>query len=344
MRARPTLPLLTIAGAALLLGAREGAAQVAYDAPRERVEVLGLRRWTLAMLQDSIRRYVPGQTLHDAACMVTLRDSLHFAEASVASFELEPPGQPARRYLTIKLVEPQDAARVQWDVRPRDDFTTLLPDYAPVVLPLTDSTGALWRGRLLFWLQFPEAERRAAAGRMPAAARTDQALVATFLQAHRTDAHRARAMRVLREDGFWVNRVAAVAVLSRFAAHDSTWWALARALRDPHEGVREAAGMALRGMPARRVDWRPVAADLRLLVNGTNLPSIVTTFDLLARTEVTPELAAPLLRGNADWILDHLASETPMGNDAAHRLLVRLAAGHDRGRARADWAAWIAML
>src|SRR5262245_25528250 len=43
-------------------------AQASYDFPNGTVEVLGLRRWTLAMLRDSIRRYVPGQDLHDAAC------------------------------------------------------------------------------------------------------------------------------------------------------------------------------------------------------------------------------------------------------------------------------------
>ena len=59
--------------AACLLTPCSGGAQVAYGAPTGRIEVLGLRHWTLAMLQDSIRRYVPGQELHDAACMVTAR-------------------------------------------------------------------------------------------------------------------------------------------------------------------------------------------------------------------------------------------------------------------------------
>ena len=66
---------------ALVASALESPAQVAYDSPNGRVELLGLRRWTLDMLRDSIRRYVPGQELHDAACMVTLRDSLRFARA-----------------------------------------------------------------------------------------------------------------------------------------------------------------------------------------------------------------------------------------------------------------------
>lgn len=347
------LPALAIACASLLLAPRAMAAQhaerrappAAYDSPRGRVEVLGLRRWTLAMLRDSVRRYVAGQELHDAACMVTLRDSLGFAEASVTRHTSAAPGQPKRTYLTIRVVEPDQAARVRWDTRPRSEFSALLPGYAPIALPLTDSAGGLARGRLLFWLQFPDGPAREAAVReAPAAARADGALVAEFLAARRSEPERARAMRTLARDGHWVNRMVAAAVLSGFAAHDSTWLALARALRDPHEGVREAAGMALRGLPARPVDWRPAAADLRLLLNGTNLPAITEVFALLARTDVTPDLAPTLLRDNADWILDHLGAETPGARDAAHRLLRRLAGGRDHGADRAAWAAWIATL
>ena len=62
-------------------------AQARYDAPKARVEVMGLKRWTLPMLRDSIRHYVPGQDLHDAACMVTLREKLGFADALVTTYE-----------------------------------------------------------------------------------------------------------------------------------------------------------------------------------------------------------------------------------------------------------------
>jgi hypothetical protein len=88
----------------------------------------------------------------------------------------------------------------------------------------------------------------------------------------------------------------AVAVLSNFAARDSTWWLLVRALRDPHEAVREAAVAVLATLPTRAIDWRGSAGDLRLLLGGTNLPAIQTVFDLLARTGVAPELA-PVLFG-----------------------------------------------
>src|SRR5205085_2176246 len=141
-------------------------------------------------------------------------------------------------------------------------------------------------------------------------------------------------------DGFWANRMTAAVVLSNFGAQDSTWWVLVRALRDPHEAVRESALGALRHLPTRTLDWRPSASDLRLLLGGTNLPAITTVFDLLARTNVAPELAPHLLRDNADWILDHLGSETPMAGDTAHRLLVQLNGGRDLGRTRAAWESW----
>lgn len=322
-----------------------GPAQVAYDSPRGRVEVLGLRHWTLRMLRDSVRHYVPGQELHDAACMVTLRDSLHFADASVQRFEWQRPGEPARSHLTIKLIEPDQAARVQWDVRPRNPHTSLLGDYSPLILPITDSTGGVSVGRIMHWLQNADAvKRQKAMLHAPQSARTDAERVFAFLDRTRGEVDRQRAMSVLRRDGFWVNRMAATLVLSNFAAVDSTWWTLVRALRDPDEGVRVAASEVIRTLPARPVDWSGATRDLRLLLGGTNLLAIDDVLDLLATTEVAPELAAILLRDNAEWVLDHLAAETPMASDRAHSLLVHLNGGRDLGRSRSAWESWIRTL
>ena len=54
-----------VVAAALLSAPRAAAAQVAFDSPAGRVEILGLRRWTVAMLRDSLRRYAPGHEPHD---------------------------------------------------------------------------------------------------------------------------------------------------------------------------------------------------------------------------------------------------------------------------------------
>jgi hypothetical protein len=65
---------------------------------------------------------------------------------------------------------------------------------------------------------------------------------------------------------------------------------------------------------------------------------------MLDRTEVSPALASTLLRGNADWVLDHLASRAPQASMLAHELLVRLNQGVDLGSTRAAWKKWAASL
>jgi hypothetical protein len=338
----PALALATI-----IVAATPAAAQASYESPAGTVEVLGLRRWTLAMLRDSIKRYVPGQDLHDAACMVTLRDSLHFAEASVNHWLGFTPSAPERSFLSIKAVEPQDKARVKWDTRQRDEYSGLLPDYAGVILPITDSTGAVWTGRFARWFQYytwDSVAQSNALARAPEGSAADAHRVWTLVEQHQSDADRQRALRLLRVDGFWVNRYVAASVLVNFGAQDSTWYALVRALRDPHENVRESAQATLRQLLSHKVDWKPVAPDLRLLLGGTNLPAIETVFQMLDRTEVSPALASTLLRGNADWVLDHLASRAPQASMLAHKLLVRLNNGVDLGSTRTAWKKWAASL
>lgn len=45
------------------------------------VEVVGLNRWTPAMIQDSMSLYAPGQSLLSHGCAAVLRYKLHFAQA-----------------------------------------------------------------------------------------------------------------------------------------------------------------------------------------------------------------------------------------------------------------------
>ena len=320
-------------------------AQVSYESPEGPVEVLGLRRWTLAMLRDSIRHYVPGQDLHDAACMVTLRDSLHFVEASVNRFIMTAPGTPQRTYLAVKVIEPQDAARVQWRPSPGHEFSSLLPEYANLALSITDSLGNVARQGILFWLQSSDTAWRALnMSQAPAPMRGDGTRLYGFLTAHTSERDRKVASQTLRANGLWINRFVAAAVLQNFATGDSSWLLLVRALRDPHEAVRDAALMSLSGLSPHSVDWSPVATDLRLLLGGTNLSASTTVMRLLVSTSVEPSLAAKLLRGNGEWLLDHLGLQSPMESEAAHQLLVRLNGGVDLGVKRAAWTAWVASL
>jgi hypothetical protein len=200
-------------------------------------------------------------------------------------------------------------------------------------------------GRLINWMQFYQADsatRSAVLARAPDSAREDARRFWGFLNARNSEADRVRAIRLLQTDGFFVNRMVASAVLANFATNDSTWWTFVRTLRDPHESVRDFAAMALGQLPARPINWAPVATDLRLLLGGTNLPAMGGVLLLLDRTAVSPSLAGSLLHGNGDWLLATLASEHPMDSASAHRLLVRLNGGVDLGATRATWAKWVA--
>jgi len=342
----PRVAAATFVAWALL--ASPSGAQVAYDGPSGRVEVLGLRAWTLQMLQDSIRRRVPGQTLESAACMVTLRDSLHFADALVQGITYSAgAGAAVRNYLVVKVIEPQDANRVRWAPAPPDSLTVLRPAYGAVVLPTTDSLGQLWLARLFWPLQFyardAAARVRALEGGGPTG-REDASRLWRFLAAHRTEADRRTALGALHRDGFYANRVIAAAVLANFPDRDSTWWALTEALRDPNGAVRTAASIVLQEMPARPVDWAPAVPTLRLLLGGTNLLAIEGVFTMLTRTRVSPSLAGPLLGSDGTWVLEHLRAEYPGGREAARALLVQLNGGRDLGPSADPWARWLAGL
>jgi hypothetical protein len=317
-----TLAALTIAVAAA--SAPRARAQVAYDGPHGRVEVLGLHHWTLAALEDSIRHRVPGQSLADAACMVTLRDSLHFADALVENLNYQSTEDgPFQKYLIIKLVEPQDSSRVRWTKTWRDSFRVLRPEYAKLVLPVTDSLGGLELERIHGPLQYygrEFADRAEAMREWPPYVRADAERLWAFIDAHESDADRRTAIATLNRDGEYANRVAAAAVLAGHALRDSTWWALAEALRDGNQAVRTTALLVLQNLPARKVDWRPATSGLRALLGGTNMNATQAVMTVLA------------------------TAEYPGARYAAHALLVQLNGGRDLGTDAAVWQRWIAAL
>jgi len=289
------------------------------------------------MLEDSIARYAPGQKLHDAACMATLRYKLNFPDAMVVHYR-----GGRRDFLSIRLVEPGDRSTSYWRAVSSDRFQSLMPAYAPLIMPVTDTTGSVWVGRLLYGLGVSDSSsRRQMLARADSATRADYQRTITFLAAHDGEADRHRAMAALDSNSLYSNRVAAALVLTNFAEHDSTWYALVRALRDPHEAVRGAASTALTHLPRRAIDWLPAHSDLRALLGGTNLSEMEPIMRLLVETRVSPELARPLLRGNDVWLLRLLTAEAPMAARTTKSFLVHMNHGVDVGSAPAAWRAWI---
>lgn len=336
--------------AALLPLAPPLEAQRAYDVDGKRVEVFGLRHWTLAALQDSVGRIMPGQALHDAACMVTLTQTLGFADAEVTQMTMiGGPGAASptarRDYLLIKLVEPQDSAEVVWAPEPQG-LSVTRPEYVPLVQPSLGERRVVAFGWTWFLpaLQYYALDPAGRAQRLATRPQlqADAPRLWAFLDAQRTPASRDTALAALRGDALYVNRLVAAMILVNFANDDRAWHALVEALRDSHPAVRALAAEALAAMPPRTVDWTPAIPTLRLLIGGTNVRVFENVLHLLVETRIAAAHGPALLRGNTRWVLEHLRAENPMSVGRTTRFLSRMNGGRDASRAKGGWEAWLA--
>ena len=302
-----------------------------------RLELIGLKRWTVSMIEDSLRRYAPKDSLLSHACAGILREKLKFADASVVYHTTTVGGQAMKPYMAVTVVEPQDSGLIRY----RGPFRDSLP------------ARRAWRPvRVLFEqhnLIFQEAVQRAdffwSDAALPAAeSGLRPALpLRRFLRAHRTANDRQLALATLASNGNSNDRVVAVVILANFAGSDTTWWALADALRDPEASVRGTAAhvmTALSGRAPRRVNWAPASPTLRALLDGTNLFAHNAVMEVLAATEIEPALARPLLAGGGHIVLAKLRSQGTAERQASRRFLVQVA-GHDLGDSPSAWQAWL---
>ena len=309
------------------------------ETPEVRLELIGLKRWSLAMIRDSLARYAPSDSLTSHACAAILRGKLRFADAAV---EYYPPGFAGhvKGYFAVPVVEPQDSARVRYRARPRDSVPDR-PDWARALAVFKEQNQAFqsaiqWPSFLLGRTDPDSVEPRLAAARP----------LLEFLRAHRTEADRRTALWTLAHDGNTRQRAVAAVVLAGFPSSDSTWWALADALRDQDGMVSATASQVLSALSkgaAKTVDWGPAADGIRAVLDGTNLFAHNDLLDALTATKVNPALAAALLRGGGELILAKLSSQDPIATRAAHRFLAQVS-GHDFGNSEAAWESWVRSL
>lgn len=305
--------------------------------PGKSIEVVGLQRWTIAMMQDSLAKYAPGTTLDSHACAAALRYQLGFADAAATSYEL--PGDSLERVVVI-VVEPQDSARVRHRVAPMD---TLAPrhEWAPVIRVLSEHPGpfqmSLWRYRA--WRGGDSTALRGLSGADSIAVLG----VWRFLAAHASLSDREAALSAVHADPNFRNRMAAVALLSNFTSDDRVLHSLLRAQLEADGPVGAMASIVLSSFAQtspRPVDWGPVAPELHQMLRGTALFHLTGTMRLLAATGVDSSLAVPLLRDGGEMLLAFAAAEHTDLRDSAHRLLVALR-GKDLGHDAEVWARWV---
>lgn len=333
MRARliRLLMLMSFSAAAGSLGA-----QTILETPKAKIELIGLRRWTVAMITDSLARYAPDSPLTGHACAAILREKLHFADASV-NYYAQFPGQ-TKEYVAITIVEPEDSARIHYKPALRDSL--------PIRPEWRAAFAAFWKDNTLAQraLQQPEFYERTLSA-------SDSAKYAELEPIHRLFANPTRAdfgqaLNALDHDGSVTNRVVATIMLSQFVYSDTAWYALVDALRDPTAMVGATAAQVLSAVGRRSahpVDWRPMTQRLRYLVDGTNLFATNATMQTLTHTNVSYRLASPLLADGGAIVLAKLRSGDTFSRDIAAGFLAQLS-GKPMSTSPDDFEAWVRSL
>ena len=300
------------------------------------VEVLGLRRWTLAMLQDSLAKYAPDDSLQSHACAAVLRYKLGFADAASNEFIFHD-GEPS--HVVVSVREPQDSARVRYRVMPLDTVNSR------AAWRLV--SGAIARRPAAFWpaereYLSPRLHVNASRFQSPADSVAGTAII-TYLRTRTAERDRREALEVLAHAPNMFDRATAALILANFGARDDTWRALAEALRESDGIVKGVAADVLQSLSERSprpVRWGPTARGIHAMLDGTSLFELPPLIAVLTRTGAGPADARPFLRGGGEMLLAYLGSANPMLSGTSHRLLVQLR-GIDLGTDVGPWRAWI---
>lgn len=330
--------LIALVAAAPRVAATQAPAVLENDSLR--VEVIGLHRWTISMMQDTLARYAPKSTLLTHACAGVIHDVLQFPDA-VASY-YPAPTTGTKLSIVVTVLEPQDSRFVSY----RNDFGAPQPDrpeWAPIASAWREHNDALQMA-----LQVPgllQSDSTPSAVWLPYVA--DILPMRVEVRRLADSAGIERAIRTLDTDGNAINRLAAVVLLTNATQKPETWIALVDALRDVDLAVRETAEQALRGLTAYAalhsspaVDWSSSETSLRFLLNGTNLSAHSALLKALTQTRLDSALGKRLLRAGTGIVVAKAVSNAPTERAAARALLVHLA-GRDLGDSAERWNEWL---
>ncbi|MHB1313747.1 MAG: hypothetical protein ACYC3L_17140 [Gemmatimonadaceae bacterium] len=302
------------------------------------IEVIGLQRWTIAMIQDSLARYSPADSLQSHSCAAILRYKLHFADASV-TYHLPRPGE-LRIVVTVR--EPQDSARVKYR-KVLFDSTGGEPDWVVSRSALAKDIGLFEGATRSLFLGGP---RNPPFSPRNTADSAEAVRIASWFQ-HRTSGNdRTTALKVLAYSPNLYDRTTAALILANFPERDDTWYALVDALLEPDNLPKQFASAVLTTLAARSprtVDWTPRSAAVNAILNGTSLFVAPDFMEVLVRTGVGPAQARALLKDGGTLLLEYLDSGTPLLSYRSHELLVRLR-GEDLGSSATPWRNWLAGL
>lgn len=339
---------------------------VLHMADGRTIYVFGLRRWTVSMIQDSLGKYSPGDSLQSHACAAVLRYTLHFADAAAVTVDM---GGRQPNVVFVSVREPQDSARVHYrsvgmeTTRARAGWrevsdvigtdrgrfsamarTFLAPPPAPTP-PLNTANIVPYLPASPFVPRDSTPTDRITRARRVTDEPIDPAV--HFLRRRTTERDYREALDVIGRSRNIYDRAIASLILFNFSHRDATRVALFHAVRERDGIVRSLAIDVLTAMAARATtpwSFTQVSTDIRQVLDGTALFQLPGMIELLNEIPgVGPAQAVPFLKGGGEMLLNYLASDQPLLADPAHALLVRLR-GDDLGTNVSAWRAWIAGL
>jgi hypothetical protein len=293
------------------------------------IYVSGLRRWTIAMIQDSLAKYSPKDSLQSHACAAVLRYKLHFADAAAMNLMM---GGSYPDVAFVDVREPQDSARVHYRDLPLD----------------TISPKAEWRTATAAFEKNPRAFRAAAATHLGAQTLatndTVAARVAGFFSAHRAEGDLRAALSALATSPNMYDRSTAAVLLANFPERPEVLPALLNGILESDGPVKDLSLTVLDRLlekPSVKPDWMALAPQIHAILDGTSLFMLPDVLELLAkRPDIGPALARPFLAGGGEMILSYLEHPQPMRSGPARAVLTKLR-GADLGSDSAAWRHWI---
>ncbi|WP_456408852.1 hypothetical protein [Caldithrix abyssi] len=299
------------------------------DTPDGKVEFIGLRRWSVEKIIDTLAVIAPGVSID--RCAGLLKEA-GFPEASLFKYSWK----NGKMYSVITIVEPEYARFVKYKT-----FTDSISEELPQWKGLID----IYRRNpfemqlaLNFWQKDLNALKES---KFTEALSSDRIrLIQSKIASYNTQKDKELAIWILNNDPLWINRAMAAVVLINFPQSDLVWWSLMDALRDANARVSSMAISVLNHFSQfhpEPVTWSPLSATLYYLLNGTNLFAFPTVLRVLTKTNFSDSLLVPLISQTEGYLIfAYLKANNEKERQLAYEFLVS-ATGKDFGYDGRKW-------
>ncbi len=297
-----------------------------YDIDKGKLEFIGLKKWTPEKIMQ-VLGYKSFNEMH--ACAADLKYKLGFADAAVIiSYTPD-----KKLHFLVSAVEPQEQARVAFT----EPWASVITpdDWFPMTKQATVEPNQFAEGLRDIFRQLTKIPEDAPP--------VEPQSWWNGLKKLNRESDFKTAVKAATQDRDPTDRMVACAVLTNFPERDETWHTLMAVVRDPDDMTRRNAESILDFMSQakpRNVDWKPAAAHIRHVLNGTNLFALPAILRVLEATKVDPALAKALVgNGGGQMLLEYLKVRRTGEPELAHALLKRLS-GQDFGRDIEKWTTW----